>query len=140
MDAKGKFLINFNSRKQPGDNQPALERGIISTTDARDDTFATKLWAKQGKNGQVYYSDVFEAVRRDAKGLARVQELAKVEAAIPSEDGPKLVDDTPVDLQPHLILMFRNPKRLDENDPRNAKMSAEEKKTDELPSGGPDGM
>jgi hypothetical protein len=117
-NAKGNFRMNFNSRKTPGDNQPALERGIISTPDAPDEMFDVKMWAYKDAKGRVFYSGPSSEICRDAEGLDRVEALIEAEArtidvAVAEQRAER---GGQIELAPHRMMLFRNGYKLAETD------------------------
>lgn len=127
--AKGNFRINFNTNKEPGDNQPVLERGIISTPDAPDEVFECKLWSYTDKAGRVFYAGPSAPVRRDASGLDRAEALtlAEVHAVDVAEAERRSETAGAIDLAPHRIMLFRNSFKLAKTDQRYADLSDAEK-------------
>lgn len=127
--AKGNFRINFNTKKQAGDSQPVLERGIISTPDAPEETFEVKMWAYADAAGRVFYAGPSSEVRRDAVGLDRAEALtlAEVRAVDVAEVEKSAETAEGITLSPHRVMLFRNGYKIAKNDPRHGALSDADK-------------
>lgn len=127
--AKGNFRINFNTKKQAGDSQPVLERGIISTPDAPDETFEVKMWAYADAAGRVFYAGPSSEIRSDAVGLDRAEALthAELRAVDVAEAEKSDGESTGIALSPHRVMLFRNGFKFAKNDARYDALSDADK-------------
>ena len=127
--AKGNFRINFNTKKQAGDSQPVLERGIISTPDAPEETFEVKMWAYTDAAGRVFYAGPSSEIRRDAVGLDRAEALtlAEVRAVDVAEVEKSAETAEGITLSPHRVMLFRNGFKIAKSDPRHGALSDADK-------------